>query len=101
MDALFENRNFLGYVLLVALAAVIILRLQARRRGGGGAAGRRPALERLAELRGRERGEAAEPAGGIAAPGKPMSFSAARLQFYVMLAAAVALVIGYLAHLWR
>jgi hypothetical protein len=96
MDALLENRNVVGYVLLVALAALLILRLQAsRRRSEDDRARRRPAAERLAALRAQPDPEEAR---SLKAPGKRLSFGEARVQLYVMIAAVLALAVAYLAH---
>lgn len=97
MESLFENRNIIGYVLLVALAAVIILRLQSsRHHAEDDPTRRRPAAERLQALR----RAAEEPSNDekLKVPGKRMSFGHARLQFYVMLAAVTAIVAVWLLH---
>jgi hypothetical protein len=88
---LFGNSNIAGYVLLVALAALIILRFAAgRRRDERARERRRPATPHAADRkRGHEGADDDEPA-------KDMTFAKARIQFYVIALAAVAVVIGYL-----
>ncbi|HLI13003.1 MAG TPA: hypothetical protein VKY65_15530 [Alphaproteobacteria bacterium] len=90
MEALLENPNVLGYVLLVALAGVIILRLQASRR-------------RAEEERRQRHPWSASHAGKDehAAAGEdfqPGSLGRARLQFYMIILAVLALVAAYLIH---
>jgi len=97
VEAVLEYRNVIGYVLLVALAALIVLRLRAGRgRRMNTGLRRRVAAERLAERR-----SAQETDRGAALPelpGKRMSFGEARLQFYVMVMAALAMMIVWLVH---
>jgi hypothetical protein len=97
VEAFLEYRNIIGYVLLVALAALIILRLQAARsRRAASDPTRRVGAERLA---GRHSApETERDAGSLETPGKRMSFGEARVQFYVMGLAAIVVVLVWLVH---
>ncbi|HEY6335817.1 MAG TPA: hypothetical protein VI113_08020 [Alphaproteobacteria bacterium] len=95
MEAFLEYRNVIGYVLLVALAALIILRLQAARNRHRGST-RRMGAERLAERHSTP--EMDSDAESLETPGKRMSFGEARVQFYVMALAAIVVVLVWLVH---
>jgi hypothetical protein len=97
VEALLEHRNVIGYVLLVALAALIILRVQAARdRRGRPGPRRRTSAERLAELR--KAPDIDEDAAPFETPGKRMSLGEARVQFYVIILAALVVVLVWLVH---
>jgi hypothetical protein len=95
-----EDHYLVGYVLLVALAALIMRRFRSARRQAEDMRSLRLPQLALREASGGGGGEGHERGMGGREPRRrePMPFGRARLQFYLVVLAAIALLLGYLFH---